>query len=106
AGSVIHGLDHEEVIRNMGGLRWIMPVTFLTYVIGMMNLSGVPFFFSGGWTKEDILHRTAHWSVSPLPHYLMLASVILTAFYITRQMIYVFFGSARNTDQGPVFHAH
>src|SRR5947209_3190754 len=98
AGSVIHGLDHEQDIRKMGGLRWIMPVTFLTYAIGMMNLSGVPFFFSGGWTKEEILHRTTHWSVSPLPHYLMLAGVILTALYMTRQMIYVFFGSARNTD--------
>ena len=133
AGSVIHGLDHEQDIRKMGGLRWIMPVTFLTYAIGMMNLSGVPFFFSGGWTKEEILHSTAHWSVSPLPHYLMLAGVILTALYMTRQMIYVFFGSARKTDfqsvrpaefhsaeaatitenisvgrtgQGPVFHAH
>ena len=133
AGSVIHGLHHEQDIRKMGGLRWIMPVTFLTYAIGMMNLSGVPFFFSGGWTKEEILHSTAHWSVSPLPHYLMLAGVILTALYMTRQMIYVFFGSARNTDfqsvrpaefhsaeaatttenisvgrtgQGPVFHAH
>jgi NADH-quinone oxidoreductase subunit L len=133
AGSVIHGLDHEQDIRKMGGLRWIMPVTFLTYAIGMMNLSGVPFFFSGGWTKEEILHSTAHWSVSPLPHYLMLAGVVLTALYMARQMIYVFFGSARNTDfqsvrpaefhsaeaatttetisvgrtgQGPVFHAH
>jgi NADH-quinone oxidoreductase subunit L len=133
AGSVIHGLHHEQDIRKMGGLRWIMPVTFLTYAIGMMNLSGVPFFFSGGWTKEEILHSTGHWPVSPLPHYLMLAGVILTALYMTRQMIYVFFGSARNTDfqsvrpaalhsaeaatttesisvartgQRPVFHAH
>jgi NADH-quinone oxidoreductase subunit L len=133
AGSVIHGLHHEQDIRKMGGLRWIMPVTFLTYAIGMMNLSGVPFFFSGGWTKEEILHSTAHWPVSPLPHYLMLTGVILTALYMTRQMIYVFFGSARNTDfqsvrpaefhsaeaatttesisvgrtgQRPVFHAH
>ena len=106
AGSVIHGLDHEQDIRKMGGLRWIMPVTFLTYAIGMMNLSGVPFFFSGGWTKEEILHRTAHWSVSPLPHYLMLAGVVLTALYMTRQIIYVFFGSTRNTDFQPVFHGH
>jgi NADH:ubiquinone oxidoreductase subunit 5 (subunit L)/multisubunit Na+/H+ antiporter MnhA subunit len=98
AGSVIHGLHHEQEIRKMGGLRWIMPVTFLTYAIGMMNLSGVPFFFSGGWTKEEILHSTAHWPVSPAPHYLMLAGVILTALYMTRQMIYVFLGSARNTD--------
>jgi len=93
AGSVIHGLHHEQDIRKMGGLRWIMPVTFLTYAIGMMNLSGVPFFFSGGWTKEEILHSTAHWHLSLVPHYLMIAGVILTALYMTRQMIYVFFGS-------------
>jgi NADH-quinone oxidoreductase subunit L len=97
AGSVIHGLHHEQDIRKMGGLRWIMPVTFLTYAIGMMNLSGVPFFFSGGWTKEEILHGTAHWPVSPVPHYLMLAGVVLTALYMTRQMIYVFFGSNRDS---------
>src|SRR5207302_1061644 len=89
AGSVIHGLHHEQDIRKMGGLRWIMPVTFLTYAIGMMNLSGVPFFFSGGWTKEEVLHATAHWPASALPHYLMLAGVILTALYMTRQIIYV-----------------
>jgi NADH-quinone oxidoreductase subunit L len=92
AGSVIHGLHHEQDIRRMGGLRWIMPVTFLTYAVGMMNLSGVPFFFSGGWTKEEVLHGTAHWPVSSLPHYLMLAGVILTALYMTRQIIYVFLG--------------
>src|SRR5438046_3818933 len=98
AGSVIHGLDHEQDIRKMGGLRWIMPVTFLTYAVGMMNLSGVPFFFAGGWTKEEILHRTAEWPFSRLPHYLMLAGVILTALYMTRQMIYIFFGRKRETS--------
>ena len=98
AGSVIHGLHHEQDIRKMGGLRWIMPVTFLTYAIGMMNLSGVPFFFAGGWTKEEILHRTAEWPPSRLPHYLMLAGVILTALYMTRQMINVFFGRTRETS--------
>jgi len=98
AGSVIHGLHHEQDIRKMGGLRWIMPVTFLTYAIGMMNLSGVPFFFAGSWTKEEILHRTAEWPLSRLPHYLMLAGVILTALYMTRQMIYVFFGRKRETS--------
>jgi NADH-quinone oxidoreductase subunit L len=95
AGSVIHGCHHEQDIRKLGSLRWIMPVTFLTYAIGMMNLSGVPFFFAGGWTKEEILHATAHWHSSQLPHYLMLAGVVLTALYMTRQMIYVFFGQRR-----------
>jgi NADH-quinone oxidoreductase subunit L len=93
AGSVIHGMHHEQDIRKMGGLGFAMPLTFITYTIGLMSLSGVPFFFSGGWTKEEILHNTAHWHVSHLPHYLMLAGVVLTALYMTRQFIYVFLGS-------------
>jgi NADH-quinone oxidoreductase subunit L len=99
AGSVIHGCHHEQDIRKMGGLRWLMPITFLAYAIGMMNLSGVPFFFAGGWTKEEILHGTAHWHVSHRPHYLMLAGVVLTALYMTRQMIYVFFGNKRDASE-------
>src|SRR5450432_975086 len=46
SGSVIHGCHHEQDIRRMGGLRRLMPVTFVTYAIGMMTLSGVPLFFS------------------------------------------------------------
>jgi NADH-quinone oxidoreductase subunit L len=93
AGSVIHGMHHEQDIRKMGGLRFAMPITFIAYAIGVMNLSGVPFFFSGGWTKEEILHATQHWHASHLPHYLMLAGVVLTALYMTRQFIYVFLGN-------------
>ncbi len=95
AGSVIHGLHHEQDIRKMGALRKLMPVTFATYAIGMMALSGVPFFFSGGWTKEEILHATSHWPASHVPYYLLLIGVVLTALYMTRQVIYVFFGTAR-----------
>jgi len=99
SGSVIHGCHHEQDIRKMGGLRKIMPVTFVTYAIGMMALSGVPLFFSGGWTKEEILHATAHWPKSPMPYYLMLAGVVLTALYMTRQMIYVFYGNRRTASE-------
>jgi NADH-quinone oxidoreductase subunit L len=99
AGSVIHGCHHEQDIRKMGGLRSLMPISFLTYAIGMMTLSGVPFFFSGGWTKEEILHATAHWHVSHTPHYLMLAGVVLTALYMTRQMVYIFFGNRRAASE-------
>jgi NADH-quinone oxidoreductase subunit L len=99
AGSVIHGTRNKQDIRRMGGLRCVMPVTFLVYAIGMMNLSGVPFFFSGGWTKEEILHATADWHISHLPHYLMLAGVVLTALYMTRQMIYIFFGNSRTASE-------
>ncbi|MEY2563136.1 MAG: NADH-quinone oxidoreductase subunit [Verrucomicrobiota bacterium] len=102
SGSVIHGCHEEQDIRRMGGLRRIMPVTFITYAIGMMTLSGVPLFFSGAWTKEEILHSTAHWPRSTVPHYLMMAGVVLTALYMTRQMIYVFFGNKGAAAE----HAH
>src|SRR5436189_434887 len=102
AGSVIHGVHHEQDIRKMGGLHRLMPITFLTYAVGMMALSGVPFFFSGGWTKEEILHATSNWPRSHLPHYLALIGVILTALYMTRQIIYVFFGNRRAASE----HAH
>src|SRR5713101_7705951 len=102
SGSVIHGCHGEQDIRKMGGLRQLMPVTFGTYAIGMMALSGVPLFFSGGWTKEEILHATARWPQSYAPYYLMLAGVVLTALYMTRQMIYVFFGNPRSAAE----HAH
>ena len=99
AGSVIHGCHGEHDIRKMGGLHRLMPVTFSTYAIGMMALSGVPLFFSGGWTKEEILHVTAHWPASPIPYYLLLAGVVLAALYMTRQIIYVFFGRQRAASE-------
>ncbi len=102
AGSVIHGTHHEQDIRKMGGLRRAMPVTFLTYAIGMMALSGVPLVFCGAWTKEEILHATAHWPGSRVPYFLLLAGVLLTALYMTRQIIYVFFGNRREASE----HAH
>ena len=102
SGSVIHGCHGEQDIRKMGGLRRLMPVTFSTYAIGMLALSGVPLLFSGGWTKEEILHATAHWPRSHAPYFLMLAGVVLTALYMTRQVIYVFFGNRRSAAE----HAH
>ena len=58
AGSLIHACHHEQDIRKMRGLRTAMPVTFLTYAVGMLSLSGVPLLFSGAWTKEAILDAT------------------------------------------------
>ncbi len=102
SGSVIHGCHEEQDIRKMGGLRGPMPLTFATYAIGMMALSGVPLFFAGAWTKEEILHASALWPGSRLPYFLMLAGVVLTALYMTRQMLYVFFGAKREAAA----HAH
>jgi NADH-quinone oxidoreductase subunit L len=62
AGSVIHGCHDEQDICRMGGLRKFMPVTFATYAIGMMALCGVPIFFSGFWSKDEILHAAHGWS--------------------------------------------
>jgi NADH-quinone oxidoreductase subunit L len=95
AGSVIHGCHEEQDIRRMGGLRKLMPVTFATYAVGMMALSGVPIVFSGFWSKDEILHAARSWQISPLPFYLGIIGALLTAFYMTRQMYYVFAGKNR-----------
>jgi NADH-quinone oxidoreductase subunit L len=97
AGSVIHGSHHEQDIRCMGGLRKWMPLTFATYAIGMMALAGVPLFFSGFWSKDEILHGALGWGASRVPFYLAAGGVLLTAFYMTRQMFYVFFGEHRGS---------
>ena len=99
SGSVIHGCRNEQDIRKMGGLRRLMPVTFAAYGVGMMALSGVPLLFSGAWTKEEILSATQRWHGSVLPYYLMLLGVFLTALYMTRQMMFVFFGSCRTASK-------
>ena len=79
----------------MGGLRHKMPTTFATYAIGMMALAGVPVLFSGFWSKDEVLHAASAWPYSKVPFVLGLVGAFLTAFYMTRQMVYVFFGQSR-----------
>ncbi len=108
AGSVIHGCGGEQDIRRMGGLTQYMPTTFLTYAAGMMALSGVP-VLAGFWSKDDILHAASVWSVSRWPFYLCLFAALLTAFYMTRQVCYVFLGRYRSSDAmsaTPSSHGH
>jgi NADH-quinone oxidoreductase subunit L len=95
AGSVIHGCHEEQDIHRMGGLQRFMPVTFAAYAVGMLALCGFPLFFSGFWSKDAILHAASTWSVSRAPFYLGAIGVLLTAFYMTRQVYYVFFGAPR-----------
>ena len=92
AGSVIHGCHEEQDIRRMGGLRVDMPLTFATYGIGMLALCGVPIAFSGFWSKDAILEAAQHSTVIKGPFYLLVFGAVLTAFYMTRQVCYVFFG--------------
>ncbi len=101
AGSVIHGSHEEQDVRRMGGLRSQMPLTFATYAIGMLALCGFPLFFSGFWSKDGILEAAHGWSLSKGPYYLLVFGALLTAFYMTRQVSYVFFGEWRGHG-----HAH
>ncbi len=92
AGSVIHGTHEEQDIRRMGGLRVDMPLTFATYTVGMLALCGFPIFFSGFWSKDGILEAAQHSTVIKGPLYLLAFGALLTAFYMTRQVCYVFLG--------------
>ncbi len=103
AGSVIHGCHEEQDIRRMGGLRAAMPKTFVTYAVGMMALSGFPFVFSGFWSKEAILHSARIWPGGYGPFLLAAGAALLTAFYMTRQALLVFFGAPRKPG---VHHPH
>ncbi len=94
AGSVIHGCTEEQDIRNMGGLRRFMPVTFAAYAAGTLALCGFP-LFAGFWSKDAILHSAHGWGISRGPFYLGAIGALLTAFYMTRQVYYVFFGQRR-----------
>lgn len=99
AGSVIHGCNGEQDIRLMGNIRNYMPITFVTYAIGMMALAGVPLFFSGFWSKDEILHSAMHFAPSKIPFIIATFSAILTAFYMTRQICYVFYGKYRGAKE-------
>jgi len=95
AGSIIHGCHHQQDIRRMGGLRRRMPATFVAYMVGMLALCGFPLVFSGFWSKDAILHAASNWSVSRVPFYMATLAALLTAFYMTRQVCYVFAGKYR-----------
>lgn len=106
AGSVIHGCGGEQDIRKMGGLRRLMPLTFLTYAAGMLALCGFP-LFAGFWSKDEILHAAHGWPISMGPFYLGTAGALLTAFYMTRQVYYVFLGSRRTeAEAADAVHGH
>lgn len=92
SGSVIHACAGEQNIFRMGGLKKIMPVTFLTYVTGYLALAAFP-LFSGFWSKDEILYRL-YQAQTPLLIFAILVS-FLTAFYMTRQVALIFLGDFR-----------
>jgi len=100
AGSIIHGCHHEQNIFKMGGIARKMPVTFLTFTAGYLALIGFP-FLSGFYSKDTILYLAGQ--VSPLAEKLLVAGAVLTAFYMTRLWVTVFFGRAKSDHSD---HAH
>jgi NADH-quinone oxidoreductase subunit L len=93
AGSVIIGMHHDQDIRNMGGLRKYMPITWITSLLGSLALIGTP-FFSGFYSKDSII-EALHASHLPAAHWAYWAAVIgvfVTAFYSFRMYFLVFHG--------------
>ena len=112
SGSVIHALhhglhaegDHEtdpQDMRNMGGLRRKMPVTFLTFLVATLAISGVP-FTSGFVSKDAILAGTLAYAMGHPAHFVLpvfgFGAAILTAFYMFRQVFMTFYGKPALPD--------
>ena len=103
SGSVIHGMHHEQDMRKMGALRILMPVTAMTFIIGWLAIAGVP-PFAGFWSKDEILLFA--FAKSPILYVVGMITALLTAYYMTRQVIMVFFGEARWDDHSEEHGAH
>jgi len=109
AGSVIHGCHHEQDMRNMGGLRKYMPVTFITLLCATAAISGVP-FLSGAASKDLILE--AAYEHAPWMYWVGVVTAGMTAFYCSRAFFMTFFGEYKgkpshgHDDHGHDKHGH
>jgi NADH-quinone oxidoreductase subunit L len=93
AGSVIIGMHHDQDIRNMGGLRKYMPITWITALLGSLALIGTP-LFAGFYSKDSIIeavHESHLWG-SGFAYFAVAAGVFITAFYSFRMYFLVFHG--------------
>ncbi|TLV00037.1 NADH-quinone oxidoreductase subunit L [Dyadobacter luticola] len=96
AGSVIHAMSDEQDIRSMGGLRKKLPITFLTFLIATIAISGIP-PFAGFFSKDEILahvfeHNKILWVIGVL-------GSLMTSFYMFRLLFLTFFGTFRGTHE-------
>ena len=103
SGSVIHGMHHEQDMRKMGALRKLMPITGFAFIIGWLAIAGIP-PFAGFWSKDEVLlyafaNNRLLWLIGVI-------TALLTAYYMTRQVIMVFFGEARWNDHAEENGAH
>lgn len=107
AGSVIMGMHHDQDMRNMGGLRKYMPVTWLTSLLGSLALIGTP-FFSGFYSKDSIILAVEHSNLaaSGFAYFAVIAGVFVTAFYSFRMYFLVFHGKERWMEAKHDDHHH
>jgi NADH-quinone oxidoreductase subunit L len=100
AGSVIHGMHHEQDMRRMGNLRKYMPYTYLTFLAGWLAICGI-IPFSGFWSKDEILWNAAATRYIPIGWLVWIVGVIAatcTAFYMTRLVAMTFWGKEKFLD--------
>ncbi|BBN87288.1 NADH-quinone oxidoreductase subunit L [Azospira sp. I09] len=104
AGSVIIGMHHDQDMRNMGGLRKYMPITWITSLIGSLALIGTP-FFAGFYSKDSIIEAVALSNIAgaKYAYFAVMAGVFITAFYSFRMYFLVFHGEERF---GKAHHDH
>ena len=103
SGSVIHGMHDEQDMRYMGLLRKAMPITAATFIVGWLAIAGVP-PLAGFWAKDEVLLFAL--AKSPALYIIGLVTAVLTAYYMTRQVVMVFFGEARWDDRAAEHGAH
>ncbi|MFN2493257.1 MAG: NADH-quinone oxidoreductase subunit L [Pyrinomonadaceae bacterium] len=97
AGSVIHGMHHEQDMRRMGGLKKYMPYTYMTFLAGWLAICGI-IPFSGFWSKDEILWSAASTTAVPAGWIVWLVGTIAatcTAFYMTRLVAMTFWGKEK-----------
>ena len=106
AGSVIHAMDDEQDMRKMGGLRQLIPATFLMMFIGTIALTGFP--LTAGYYSKDAIIEGA-FAASAAPHMfafvLLVVAAFFTSFYSWRLMFLTFFGTARCSNE-TLSHVH
>ena len=98
AGSIIHAMDGEQDIRKMGGLRKKMPITYITFLLATLAISGIP-PFSGFFSKDLILNKAFESNL--IVYALALLGALITCFYMFRLLYLVFFGQQRLAGANP-----
>ena len=95
AGSVIHAMGGEQDIRKMGGLKKYVPITYMTFLVGTIAISGIP-PFSGFFSKDEILAHA--FQVNPIFWVLGVLGSMMTTFYMFRLFYLTFMGTFRGTE--------